>query len=99
MFSPLGHGFLTGALKKPSDLPEGDLRRYLARFQEEVRSASSSKRTTAYLIGSQSFEHNLAIVEKLAAVARKKGITPAQLSLAWVCSRGDHVIPIPGSTA
>jgi aryl-alcohol dehydrogenase-like predicted oxidoreductase len=31
-------------------------------------------------------------------LARAKGRTPAQLALAWLLTRGDHVIPIPGST-
>ena len=33
------------------------------------------------------------------ALAGEAGCTPAQLSLAWVLSRGDHVIPIPGTTS
>ncbi|KAH7108523.1 aldo/keto reductase [Auriculariales sp. MPI-PUGE-AT-0066] len=44
------------------------------------------------------FEHNVQVAEKLAAVGAKKGITPAQLCLAWVASLGDHVVPIPGSS-
>ena len=32
-FSPLGSGFLTGKIKKPEDLPEGDYRRTTPRFQ------------------------------------------------------------------
>ena len=35
-------------------------------------------------------------VEKLAAEA---GCSTAQLSLAWVLSRGEHVVPIPGTTS
>lgn len=34
---PLGHGVLTGAIKRNSDIPEGDFRRHLQRFQDEVR--------------------------------------------------------------
>lgn len=34
-YSPLGRGFLTGQIKKPEDLPEGDFRRALPRFQPE----------------------------------------------------------------
>jgi len=41
---------------------------------------------------------NKAIVEELKALAAKKGITPAQLAIAWVGSLGDHVIPLPGSS-
>ena len=31
-------------------------------------------------------------------MAKAKGCTPAQLALAWLLSRGENVIPIPGST-
>lgn len=34
-YSPLGRGFLTGQIKRLEDLPEGDFRRHLPRFQEE----------------------------------------------------------------
>ncbi|KAI0375028.1 aldo/keto reductase [Pilatotrama ljubarskyi] len=46
----------------------------------------------------ENFKHNMGIVEGVKAVAAKKGITPAQLSIAWVASRGPHVIPLPGSS-
>ncbi len=41
---------------------------------------------------------NLEMVEKVEALARAKGCTPAQLALAWLLSRGPDIIPIPGST-
>lgn len=41
--------------------------------------------------------HNLAAVDRFDALAREAGCTPAQLSLAWVLSRGDHIVPIPGT--
>lgn len=34
--SPFGHGFLAGQFKKPENVPEGDIRRHLARFQPGV---------------------------------------------------------------
>lgn len=43
-------------------------------------------------------EHNQKIVDALATLARSKGITPAQLSLAWVSNLGPHIVPIPGSS-
>jgi len=79
-YSPLGRGFLTGTITKPTDLEEGDWRRHLARFQEE------------------NMKKNMAIVEALTQFAQRKGITTAQLSIAWVSSRGAHVIPLPGSS-
>ncbi|KAJ7664290.1 NADP-dependent oxidoreductase domain-containing protein [Mycena rosella] len=42
--------------------------------------------------------HNMALVSALAAVAAKKGVTPGQLSIAWVAALGEHVIPLPGSS-
>ncbi len=33
------------------------------------------------------------------ALAEEAGCTPGQLALAWVMSRGDHVVPIPGTTS
>ncbi|CDO72842.1 hypothetical protein BN946_scf185002.g27 [Trametes cinnabarina] len=47
----------------------------------------------------ENFKHNMAIVEALKVVAAKKGITPAQLCIAWVASRGPHIIPLPGSSS
>lgn len=41
---------------------------------------------------------NLELHRRVAALAREAGCTVAQLALAWVLSRGDHVVPIPGTT-
>jgi aryl-alcohol dehydrogenase-like predicted oxidoreductase len=35
-YSPVGRGFLTGAIKTPEDLPENDWRRSSPRFQGEI---------------------------------------------------------------
>jgi aryl-alcohol dehydrogenase-like predicted oxidoreductase len=43
------------------------------------------------------FERNRPLVEKIEEMAQEKGCTAAQLALAWVLSRGDDVIPIPGT--
>ncbi|WP_460096470.1 aldo/keto reductase [Pseudomonas sp. S3_C01] len=43
------------------------------------------------------FNRNLALVERVKALALDKGISTAQLALAWVLAQGDHVIPIPGT--
>jgi aryl-alcohol dehydrogenase-like predicted oxidoreductase len=40
---------------------------------------------------------NLALVAKIAAIAREKGCTPSQLVLAWLLAQGDDVVPIPGT--
>jgi aryl-alcohol dehydrogenase-like predicted oxidoreductase len=79
-YSPLGRGFLSGAIRKSADLQESDWRHGLPRFQ------------------GASLENNLRLVDRITTIARQKAITPAQLALAWVLARGDHVVAIPGTT-
>lgn len=43
------------------------------------------------------FARNMEKVEAFKSFARSKGWKPAALALAWVLSRGDHIIPIPGT--
>ena len=43
------------------------------------------------------YEQNLQLVANLETIASAKGVTVAQLSLAWVLSRGLDVVPIPGT--
>jgi aryl-alcohol dehydrogenase-like predicted oxidoreductase len=45
----------------------------------------------------ENLEANRRIAEKLAQIARDKGITPAQLALAWVLAQGEDLAPIPGT--
>jgi len=40
---------------------------------------------------------NLALVERVRALADRKGVTPGQLALAWVLAQGQDVVPIPGT--
>jgi aryl-alcohol dehydrogenase-like predicted oxidoreductase len=40
---------------------------------------------------------NAVIVDGVRAVAERRGVTPAQIALAWVLAQGDHVVPIPGT--
>jgi aryl-alcohol dehydrogenase-like predicted oxidoreductase len=40
---------------------------------------------------------NQRIVERLRAVAARRGATPAQMALAWVLAQGEHVLAIPGT--
>jgi hypothetical protein len=40
---------------------------------------------------------NLKLLDGYAALARAAGCTPARLALAWLLTRGEHVIPIPGT--
>lgn len=45
----------------------------------------------------ENFRKNLELVDKVEEIANNKGVTPAQLALAWVLSKGDDIIPIPGT--
>lgn len=45
----------------------------------------------------EAFEANKALAGKVAAIAARKGCTPAQLALAWLLAQGDDIIPIPGT--
>ncbi|KPW41727.1 Aldo/keto reductase family oxidoreductase [Pseudomonas amygdali pv. mellea] len=78
-YSPLGRGFLTGALRTPDDFAADDYRRFSPRFQGE------------------NFKRNLALVEKVKALAAAKGVSASQLALAWVLAQGDDIVPIPGT--
>jgi aryl-alcohol dehydrogenase-like predicted oxidoreductase len=79
-YSPLGRGFLTGAIKSVDDLAEDDYRRTAPRFVGE------------------NFQRNLDLVAKVEELAAAKGVTPAQLGLAWVLAQGEDIVPIPGTT-
>ncbi|CAE6424445.1 unnamed protein product, partial [Rhizoctonia solani] len=97
-YSPLGQGALTGKLN-PAELGKDDHRSRFPRFQEEVITLVWFRVISLInLSNSQSFKNNVKLVNALKDLAEKKGITPAQLSLAWVSSLGQHVVPIPGST-
>ncbi|WP_394823475.1 aldo/keto reductase [Pendulispora albinea] len=45
----------------------------------------------------ENFAKNLELVKKVEGIAKEKGCTASQLALAWTLSRGDHVVPIPGT--
>jgi aryl-alcohol dehydrogenase-like predicted oxidoreductase len=46
----------------------------------------------------EAYAANLKLLEGYRAIAREVGCTPAQLALAWLLHRGEHIIPIPGTT-
>ncbi|MES5824305.1 aldo/keto reductase [Streptomyces sp. RG80] len=43
------------------------------------------------------FEKNVEAVDRLADLAATKGATVSQLALAWLLTRGEHIVPIPGT--
>jgi aryl-alcohol dehydrogenase-like predicted oxidoreductase len=54
-------------------------------------------RRTAPRFQGANLEHNLAAADRIAALAAAKGVTPAQLALAWVLAQGDDLVTIPGT--
>jgi pyridoxine 4-dehydrogenase len=46
----------------------------------------------------ENFAHNLELVNAISEIAQRKGVTPAQLAIAWVSHLGPHVVPLPGSS-
>jgi aryl-alcohol dehydrogenase-like predicted oxidoreductase len=45
----------------------------------------------------ENFRRNMELVERIKALAARKGCLPAQLALAWVLAQGDDIVPIPGT--
>ncbi|MEW6538879.1 MAG: aldo/keto reductase [Pseudomonadota bacterium] len=48
--------------------------------------------------GSEALEQNQALVEALQTLAAAKGVTPAQIALAWLLAQKPWIAPIPGTT-
>jgi aryl-alcohol dehydrogenase-like predicted oxidoreductase len=46
----------------------------------------------------EALQHNLALVEEVKAIATAKGVTPAQVALAWLLAQQPWIVPIPGTT-
>lgn len=79
-FSPLGRGFLTGAIDHTTEFEAGDFRQNLPRFSDEARQA------------------NQALVDLIGRLADSKGVTRAQIALAWHLAQKPWIVPIPGTT-
>ena len=78
-YSPLGRGFLTGAIKSRADLEAGDWRLDNPRFTDEA------------------IRENLKFVDVVERIAQSKGVSKAQVALAWLLSRNDEIVAIPGT--
>jgi aryl-alcohol dehydrogenase-like predicted oxidoreductase len=79
-YSPLGKGFLTGAIKENTTFDSSDFRSTLPRFTPEA------------------LKTNQALIDLLAAIAKRKNSTPAQIALAWLLAQKPWIVPIPGTT-
>jgi len=60
--------------------------------------AEGDFRKFAPRFSSENFPKNLKLVDVIVALAKEKGVTATQLTLAWLMAQGDDIIPIPGTT-
>jgi aryl-alcohol dehydrogenase-like predicted oxidoreductase len=66
-------------------------------WSRERAVAGNDFRSRAPRFGGDNLELNLALAEALREVARAKGVTVAQLAIAWVLSRGEEIVPLVGA--
>jgi aryl-alcohol dehydrogenase-like predicted oxidoreductase len=67
------------------------------RFQENADFGEGDFRSNLPRFSEQAMNTNRRISEVIGDMAALKGCTPAQLSLAWLLSKGDNIVPIPGT--
>jgi aryl-alcohol dehydrogenase-like predicted oxidoreductase len=67
------------------------------RFQSPDELAEDDWRRTNPRFQRENWDSNERIRAKIEEIAEEKGITAAQLALAWVLTRGDDIVPIPGT--
>ena len=84
----LGVGFVAY-----SPLGRGFLTGKIRRFEDL---AENDYRRHSPRFQGENFQKNLDLVRHIEAVADTKGCSAAQLALAWVLSRGDDIVAIPG---
>ena len=58
--------------------------------------ADDFRRTNPRFMG-ENFQKNIDLVKAVTEIAEGKGVTAAQLALAWVLAQGEHLVPIPGT--
>jgi aryl-alcohol dehydrogenase-like predicted oxidoreductase len=68
------------------------------KIDENTTFDSSDFRTTVPRFSPENRKTNQVVVDLVARIAAKKGVTPAQLALAWVLAQRPWIVPIPGTT-
>jgi aryl-alcohol dehydrogenase-like predicted oxidoreductase len=66
-------------------------------FRDPKQFGEKDFRSVNPRMSGENFQKNRRFAERIEAMAQKKGCSAAQLPLAWVLSRGNDVIPIPGT--
>jgi aryl-alcohol dehydrogenase-like predicted oxidoreductase len=67
------------------------------RIATEADLAARDYRRTTPRFQGENLERNVKLVARLSEFAASKGVTPAQLALAWVLAQGEDIVPIPGT--
>jgi aryl-alcohol dehydrogenase-like predicted oxidoreductase len=67
------------------------------RFKSPDELAPDDFRRTGPRFTGENLEQNLELAAKVEELAAEKGVTAAQLALAWVLAQGEDVVPIPGT--
>ncbi|MFI4989899.1 MAG: aldo/keto reductase [Solirubrobacterales bacterium] len=67
------------------------------RFSSEEELEQGDYRLAGPRFTGENLKQNLALAALVRELAEERGITPGQLAIAWVLSRGEHVVPIPGT--
>jgi aryl-alcohol dehydrogenase-like predicted oxidoreductase len=57
----------------------------------------SDWRRTSPRFQGENFQRNLALADEVRAIADEAGATPAQVALAWLLAKNEHIVPIPGT--
>lgn len=68
------------------------------RFEEPEDIPADDWRSNNPRFQGENFYKNLELVEAVEDLAADKGVSPAQLALAWLLHQGDDIVPIPGTT-
>ena len=68
------------------------------RFRTGADFAAGDYRTSNPRMDAQNLAKNVALADRVRELAADKSVTAGQLALAWVLSRGDDIVPIPGTT-
>lgn len=67
------------------------------RFQADTQFEQGDFRASLPRFQPENIATNRALVDVIAAMAARKGCTPAQIALAWLLAQGDDIAPIPGT--
>lgn len=67
------------------------------KLQENADFGEGDFRPNLPRFSEQAMHANRRIADVIGEMATHKGCTPAQLSLAWLLSKGDNIVPIPGT--